>query len=83
MATPPNVIRVPKPGRSSFNPSRPLAKNTLLRNQIEHFHKLEQKLPPERRTGVDFASIQTEGQASEYVRKMTGILNPQVAKRGG
>jgi len=83
MATPSNVIRVPKPARSSFNPNRPVTKNTLLKNQIEHFRKLEQKLPPERQTGVDFDSIKTEGQASEYIRKMTGILNPQVAKRGG
>jgi hypothetical protein len=83
MATQSNVIRVPKPSKASFNPHRLLAKNLLLVNQVNHFHKLEMQLPPEKRTGVDFASIQTEGQAGEYIRKMTMILHPQAAKSGG
>jgi hypothetical protein len=83
MATPPNVILVPKPSTSAFNPHRLLAKNTLLLNQVEHFHKLELEFAPEKRTGVDFESIKTEGQAGEYIRKMTEILHPQTAKSGG
>ena len=83
MAAPSNVILVPKPARSYFNPNRPVTKNTLLKNQIEQIHKLEQNIPSGRQTGEEFDSIKTEGQASEYIRKMTGLLNPQVAKRGG
>ena len=78
-----DVIHVPKPARASFNPGRLVAKNTLITNQIEHFHKLELQLPPEQRTDVDFEKIETEGEASEYVRKMTAILHPQIAKMGG
>jgi hypothetical protein len=83
MATPSNVIRVPKPARSSYNPNRLLAKNTLLLNQVKHFHEIEQKLPRGQQTGVNFDSIKTEGQASEYIRKMTAILHPQAAKQSG
>ncbi len=78
-----NIIRVPKPASGSFNPNRPIAGNTLLRNQVEHFRKLELLLPAEKQTGVQFGEIKTEGQASDYIRKMTGILHPQVAKSGG
>jgi hypothetical protein len=78
-----NVIRVPKPDRSSYNPDRPIAANTLLLHQIKHFHDVEMKRPPEQRTGIDFDSIKTEGEASEYIRRMTGILHPQVQKSGG
>ena len=78
-----NIVRVPKPAADSFNPKRLVAKNTLLVNQIDHFHKLEQEMPRELQTGMDFASIKTEGQASEYIRKMTSILHPKVAKSGG
>jgi len=69
------VIRVPKTPRSSFNPHRALSKNVLLQNQVMHFAHVEQKLPPEERTGIDVASIQTEGQAAEYIRRITQKLH--------
>jgi hypothetical protein len=77
MADKPDVIRVPKTARSSFNPNRPLAKNSLLQTQVLHFLHVEEQLPPEERTGIDAASIQTEGQAAEYIRRMTHKLHPQ------
>ncbi len=80
MATPSNVILVPKPSRSSYNPHRPLEKNTLLKHQVRHFRRLEEKMPPEQQTGIPFNTIKTEGQAADYVRKMTAILHPQVFK---
>ena len=83
MATPSNVIRIPKPSRSSFNMERPLAKNSLLMNQVKHLLELEKTFPQEKRTGTDPKSITTEGRAAEYIRKMTAILHPKVAKSGG
>ena len=83
MAIPPNTIRIPKPSRSSFNMERPLAKNSLLMNQVKHLLELEKLLIPEKRTGVDPESITTEGRAADYIRKMTAILHPKVAKSGG
>jgi len=79
MATPSNVIVIPKPPKSSYNPDRPLEKNTLLLNQVRHFREAEKKLPAAQQTGVDVDSIKTEGQAGEYVRKMTAILHPRVS----
>ena len=78
-----NIVRVPKPAAGSFNPKRLVAKNSLLVNQIQHFRNLEQEMPKELQTGIVFASIKTEGEASEYIRKMTAILHPKVAKSGG
>jgi hypothetical protein len=83
MATPTNMIRIPKPSRSSFNMERPLAKNSLLMNQVQHLIDLEKTLPPGKRTGTDQKTITTEGRAAEYIRKMTDILHPQAAKTGG
>ena len=82
MAEPSNVS-VPKPSRASFNMNRLLEKNSLLRNQVNHFLELEKSLPPEKRTGTDPKSITTEGRAAEYIRKITDILHPRTAKSGG
>ena len=78
-----NLIRVPKAPKSSYNPNRPIRGNTLLEQQLHHLHTLELRLPPDQWTGLDFRSIDTEGEASEYIRKMTAILHPQVQKTGG
>jgi hypothetical protein len=84
---PPEEIKVPKPARSSYNPNRPLDKNTLLENQVKHFKELEAKLPAAEQTGTPLTAIQTEAQASAYVQKMTTILHsrggvdPQKVKR--
>jgi hypothetical protein len=83
MASPSNVIRVPRPARTSFDKNRPLAKNTLILNQVNHFRKIEEKLSPDQQTGINPASITTEGQAAEYIRAMTRVLHPKVAKSGG
>jgi hypothetical protein len=83
MTSPSNVIRVPKPPKAAFNPKRLLAKNTLLLNQVAHFRMMELELPPEKQTGMDFEAILTEGQASEYIRKMTHTLHVKVKKSGG
>jgi hypothetical protein len=81
MGTPP-VIRVPKPA-GEYNPNRPLSKNTLLLNQVNHFYQAEQKLPAEQRTGIAPEAILTEGQAADYIRKVTAILHTQTGKAGG
>ena len=79
MAEPP-VIRVPKPARSSYQPHRLLGKNKLLQNQVKHFHELEKRLPPEQQTGIALESIQTEGHAAEYIRRMTEKLHRPPSK---
>lgn len=81
MASPP-VIRVPKPA-GEYNPNRPLSKNTLLLSQVKHFYQAEQELPVEERTGISPEAILTEGQAAEYIRKVTAKLHIQTGKAGG
>jgi hypothetical protein len=71
----PPVIRVPKPSRSSYQPHRLLSKNSLLQNHVKHFRELEKDLPPGQQTGMPIDSILTEGQAAEYIRRMTVRLH--------
>jgi hypothetical protein len=79
MAQPP-VIRVPKPARSSYQPHRELKGNALLHHQVLHFVDVEKSLPAEHQTGIPFESIQTEGQAAEYIRRVTEKLHRHPVK---
>jgi hypothetical protein len=70
-----NVIKVPKPSRSAYNPQRPLERNLLIHAQVRHFKEAEANLPEHLRTGVNIEHIKTEGQASTYIRKVTRALH--------
>jgi hypothetical protein len=73
------MVEVPRPAEGSYDPTRPLSKNTFLRHQDRHFQLLEQTLPQHRRPGHDHQGIVTAGDAAEYLRKMTALLHPQEA----
>ena len=75
-----NIVRVPKPNSKSYNPDRPLAKNTLLLNQVRHFLELEKTLPPEQRTGTKLEDLETEAQAGDYTATVTAIFHPQTER---
>lgn len=79
MAAPSNVIPVPKPNRKAYNPHRPLERNLLVKSQVAHFAEADRQLPAEFQTGIDHRNIKTEGQAAEYVRKVTAAIH----KSGG
>ena len=70
------LIRIPKTPASAFDRQRQVS--DLVRNQVQHAHK---ELHDWWRTvgGIDPAQIQTEQQASEYIRTVTRILHPQGA----
>ncbi len=76
-----NVVHVPKPSPSAFDKNRPLERNLLLKKQVEHFREVEKRLEPEHHTGIDHAAIRTEGQAADYIRKMTAHLHPAGARK--
>jgi hypothetical protein len=76
----PIVIRVPKTPRSSYQPHRPLWKNTLLQNQVRHFFEVENGLPPDHRTGISYDAIKTEGDAAKDLRQVTEKLHSLGAK---
>ncbi len=68
-----NVVHVPRPSPNSLNKDRPLS--SLLKNQVEHFQELENKLPALEKTALPTSSIRTEGEAAQYIRKMTAKLH--------
>jgi hypothetical protein len=73
------IVPVPKPSRGAYNPDRRLHQNALVRAQVEHFAEADQRLPAELRSGIDASSINTEGEASDYIRKVTTAIH----KSGG
>jgi len=63
------VIKVPRPPKSAFNKNRPLS--TLLGWQIYHAQEAELALPVQHSTDVYVNAIKTEGEAADYIRKIT------------
>jgi hypothetical protein len=70
-----NVVQVPKPSKSAYNPNRPLEKNQLIKAQVKHFREAEARLPEHLRTGINAAEIRTEGEASQYIRLVTKAIH--------
>ncbi|MGB6827541.1 MAG: hypothetical protein WBE41_05835 [Terracidiphilus sp.] len=69
-------IRVPMPPASAFNKDRPAG--CLLQAQVRHFHHAESaRLPKEKRDGRRPEDIRTEGEAANYIAKITKLLHPQ------
>src|SRR6185312_6465306 len=60
------LIHVPRPPKSAFYKDRPVS--SLLKNQIRHLQEAE------------FNLIKTEGEAAEYIRRLTAQLQPAQAK---
>ena len=90
------IIQVPKPPKSAWNPDRPLP--TLVKSQVEQLYDAEKRLPHKYKSQIYINAIQTEGEAAEYIRKVTAAIHkahedaaagrvkasphPQSAKRG-
>jgi hypothetical protein len=77
-------IVVPAPPREAFNKHRPIS--DLIRNQVEHFKHVEQKLPDDVRQKLPSHAITTEDEAARYIHAMTAYLlsrprPKQVAKK--
>lgn len=83
------IITLPNVEAGSYDPGRPLSKNTLLLNQVMHFRKIEREQMNEVHTPAlrAYRKIEpermTEGQAAEYIQRMTAILHPKAATTGG
>jgi len=77
-----NVIIVPKPSPSSYDPNRPLDRNSLLVNQVRHFQHLEKQWAEQHgHTCCDITQVRTEGEAAEYLRKMTELVHERSKPR--
>jgi hypothetical protein len=66
-------IAVPRPAKGSFNKER--RASDLLKAQVKHLYEVEKQLPHQHRTGHNVEAITTEGQASEYIRRVTARLH--------
>jgi hypothetical protein len=67
------LIPVPKPPKSAMNPDRPLS--TLLKSQVEYLQEAEFRLPVKMQTNIYINSIKTEGEAADYIRRVTEALH--------
>lgn len=76
-----NVVHVPKAEPGSFNAKRPLTANSLLYNQVQHFRELEKNLQKQLKAAPRFKAVKTEGDAAAYIRRITELLHPRLAKK--
>ncbi len=68
------MIDVPEVEKEAYNPDRPIS--GLIQMQLIHLSTAEQMLPPTvRRTGINIATLHTEGEAAEYIQKVTKLLH--------
>jgi hypothetical protein len=88
MARTRRVVPIPKPPKSAFNKNRPAG--TLLRAQAVHLrHALARHVQKVARhlnkvgelLATDLDAIKTEGDVSEYAKRVTAILHPRGGKR--
>jgi len=56
-----------------MNPDRPV--NALLQAQIQHLHDAESNLPLRHRTDIYINAIKTEGEAAEYIGRVTAAIH--------
>jgi hypothetical protein len=66
------MIDVPAVEKEAYNPDRPIS--GLIQMQLIHLSTAEQTLAPNQRTGVNIATLHSEGQAAEYIQKVTAML---------
>lgn len=67
------LIHVPRPPKSAMNPHRPV--NALLQAQMQHLQDAELKLPVRLQTNIYVNAIKTEGEAGEYIRRVTEAIH--------
>jgi len=53
---------------------KPAALNDLQHEHVEHAAYLEQKLPPQLRTGKDPSRIKTDQEAGEYISQVFALV---------
>lgn len=66
-------IRVPKPQPGSMNKDRKIS--DLLKFQMRHIQEAERQFAHHHRSGINIEAIKTEGEAAEYIRRVTGRLH--------
>lgn len=71
------VVQVARPHAPRYEPDRPIT--DLVRNQLLHLSLAQRSLPKHHHVPMDVYSIETEAQASEYIRHVTSKLHQRGA----
>ena len=74
------VVKVARPHAPRYEPDRPIT--DLVRNQLLHLSLAQRSLPKHHHAPKDVYSIETEAQASEYIRHVTSKLHQRGAANG-
>jgi hypothetical protein len=56
-----------------MNPNRPV--NALLQAQMQHLQDAELRLPLDQQTNIYVNAIKTEGEAADYIRRVTEAIH--------
>jgi ArsR family metal-binding transcriptional regulator len=67
------TIKVPRPPDSAMDPGRRVS--GLLKAQILYLHEAERRLPLRHHTDIYINAIKTEGEAAEYIRRVTEAIH--------
>jgi len=67
------LIHVPRPPKNAGDSERSLS--SLLKSQMEHLFEAEKRLPHRYRSQIYINAIKTEGEAAEYIRKVTEAIH--------
>src|SRR5580765_3231779 len=67
------LIHVPRPPKGAMHPHRPV--NALLQAQMQHLQDAELKLPARLQSNIYINAIKTEGEAGEYIRRVTEAIH--------
>jgi hypothetical protein len=67
------IIDVPEVEKEAYNPDRPIS--GLIQMQLIHLSTAEQTLSAKQRTGTNISMLHSEGQAAEYIQKVTAMLH--------
>ncbi|HXC44624.1 MAG TPA: hypothetical protein VNY51_14025 [Candidatus Dormibacteraeota bacterium] len=67
------TVKILVPAQSAMNKDRPVS--GLLKAQILHMHEAERRLPLRHHTDIYINAIKTEGEAAEYIRRVTEAIH--------
>ena len=67
------VIHMGKSSTKAWNPNRPMS--SLLAWQLKHLHEAEKRLPMHHHTDIYVNAIKTEGEAAEYIQRVTEAIH--------
>ena len=69
------TTKIPLPPLAEIAINKDRAVSGLLKAQILHLHEAERRLPTRHHTDIYVNAIKTEGEAAEYIRRVTEAIH--------